>query len=264
MTSKIRALIVDDEPIARKGVRRELEHDPDVEVAGECTNGRDAVAFIRERAPDLVFLDLQMPELDGFGVVEQVGVERMPVVVFVTAFDEFALKAFELHALDYVLKPFNGERFRKALRRAKAQARRGGAAGLDERLLAALRDAGRAAPAGEEREPYLDRVVVKSGGRIFFLSVAEIDWIEAADNYVRLHAGRESHLVQGALGRLEGRLDPKLFLRVHRSTIVNVTRIKELQPLFHGEYAIKLAGGGELTSSRGYRDRLQRLLENAF
>lgn len=260
MTDKIRALIVDDEPIARTGVRRELERDPEVEVAGECTNGRDAVSFIRGRAPDLVFLDLQMPELDGFGVVEQVGVERMPVVVFVTAFDEFALKAFELHALDYVLKPFNGERFQKALGRAKAQARRAGAGGLDERLLALLRDARRA----PEREPYLERVVVKSGGRIFFLSVAEIDWIEAADNYVRLHAGRESHLVQGGLGKLESRLDPKLFLRVHRSSIVNVTRIKELHPLFHGEYAIKLAGGQELTSSRGYRDRLQRLLENAF
>ncbi|MCA1616610.1 MAG: LytTR family DNA-binding domain-containing protein [Acidobacteria bacterium] len=257
---KIRVLIVDDEPIARTGIRRELERDPDTEVVGECTNGRDAVSFIRERAPDLVFLDLQMPELDGFGVVEQVGVERMPVVVFVTAFDEFALKAFELHALDYVLKPFNGERFRKALRRAKTQARRAGAAELSGRLLSLIRDAGRA----QEQGLYLERVVVKTGGRIFLLSVAEIDWIEAADNYVRLHAGRESHLVQGALGRLESRLDPKLFLRVHRSAIVNVTRIKELQPLFHGEYAIRLTGGKEITSSRGYRDKLQRLLENAF
>ena len=257
---KIRVLIVDDEPIARTGIRRELGRDPDTEVVGECTNGRDAVSFIRERAPDLVFLDLQMPELDGFGVVEQIGVERMPVVVFVTAFDEFALKAFELHALDYVLKPFNSERFQKALRRAKAQARRAGAAELSGRLLSLIEDAGRA----QGRGPYLERVVVKTGGRIFFLSVAEIDWIEAADNYVRLHAGRESHLVQGALSRLESRLDPKLFLRVHRSAIVNVTRIKELQPLFHGEYAIKLAGGKELTSSRGYRDKLQQLLETAF
>jgi two-component system LytT family response regulator len=257
---KIRALVVDDEPIARKGVRRELERDPDVEIVGECANGRDAVSFIRERPPDLVFLDLQMPELDGFGVVEQVGVELMPTVVFVTAFDEFALKAFELHALDYVLKPFTSERFQKALRRAKEQARRAGAAELDARLLSLIRDARRE----QGREPYLERVVVKSGGRVFFLSVGEIDWIEAAGNYVRLHAGRESHLVQGTMNRLEGRLDPKLFLRVHRSAIVNLTRIKELHPLFHGEYAIKLAGGKELTSSRGYRDNLQRLLENAF
>lgn len=258
--NKIRALVVDDEPIARTGVRRELERDPEVEIAGECANGRDAVAFIRARRHDLVFLDLQMPELDGFGVVEQVGVELMPTVVFVTAFDEFALKAFELHALDYVLKPFNSERFQTALRRAKAQARLAGAAELDARLLALLRDARRA----EGRASHLERVVVKTGGRVFFLSVGEIDWIEAAGNYVRLHAGRESHLVQGTMSRLEGRLDPKLFLRVHRSAIVNITRIKELHPLFHGEYAIKLAGGAELTSGRGYRDNLQRLIENAF
>ena len=258
--NKIRALVVDDEPIARKGVRRELERDAEVEIVGECANGRDAVAFIRERRPDLVFLDLQMPELDGFGVVEQVGVGLMPTVVFVTAFDEFALKAFELHALDYVLKPFNSERFQTALRRAKAQARLSGAAGLDARLVSLLRDA----RGSEGREPYLERVVVKSGGRVFFLGVTEIDWIEAAGNYVRLHAGRESHLVQGTMSRLEGRLDPKLFVRVHRSTIVNITRIKELHPLFHGEYVIKLACGRELTSSRGYRDNLQRLLDNAF
>jgi two-component system, LytTR family, response regulator len=257
---KIRALIVDDEPIARKGVRRELERDPEIEIAGECANGREAVSFIRERRPDLVFLDLQMPELDGFGVVEQVGVERMPTVVFVTAFDEFALKAFELHALDYVLKPFNGARFQTALRRAKAQARLASASEMDARLRALLADA----RAARGREPYLERVVVKTGGRVFFLGVAEIDWIEAAGNYVRLHAGRESHLVQGTMSRLEGRLDPKLFVRVHRSAIVNVSHIRELHPLFHGEYAIKLAGGGELTSSRGYRDNLQRLLENAF
>ena len=257
---KIRVLIVDDEPIARTGIRRELGRDPDTEVVGECTNGRDAVSFIRERSPDLVFLDLQMPELDGFGVVEQVGVERMPVVVFVTAFDEFALKAFELHALDYVLKPFNSERFQKALRRAKAQARRAGAAELSGRLLSLIQDAGRA-PQG--REPYLERVVVKTGGRIFFLSVAEIDWIEAADNYVRLHAGRESHLVQGALGRLESRLDPKLFLRVHRSTIVNVRRIKEVHTLFRGEYEIILQDGTRLSTGRGYRDRLQELFGHA-
>lgn len=257
---KIRALIVDDEPIARVGLRRELARDPEVEVVGECTNGRDAAAFIRDHTPDLVFLDLQMPELDGFGVVEEVGVERMPTVVFVTAFDEFALKAFELHALDYVLKPFNGERFQKALRRAKEQIRQAHFGDTNQRLLALIEDARGA----RRQENYLERIVVKAGGRIFFLSVEEIDWVEAADNYVRLHAGRESHLVQGTMGKLEGKLDPKLFLRIHRSTIINITRIKELQPLFHGEYAIRLTSGKELTSSRTYRDKLQRLLENTF
>jgi two-component system, LytTR family, response regulator len=257
---KFRALIVDDEPIARKGIRRELERDAEIEVVGECTNGRDAVSFITSRKPELVFLDLQMPELDGFGVVEEVGVERMPTVVFVTAFDEFALKAFELHALDYILKPFNSERFQKALRRAKTQINQANVKDLNERLLSAIQDSRLA----EKREGYLERVVVKAGGRIFFLSVEEIDWIEAADNYVRLHAGKESHLVHGTMSKLESCLDPKLFLRVHRSTIVNVTRIRELQPLFHGEYAIKLSSGKELTSSRSYRDKLQRFLENSF
>jgi two-component system LytT family response regulator len=257
---KIRALIVDDEPIARKGIRRELERDPDIEIVGECTNGRDAVSFLRRREAEIVFLDLQMPELDGFGVVEAVGVERMPTVIFVTAFDEFALKAFEMHALDYILKPFNSERFQKALRRAKTQINQASSSALSERLLSAIRDSRLA----QKREGYLERVVVRAGGRIFFLGVEEIDWIEAADNYVRLHAGKESHLVQGTMSKLESCLDPKLFLRIHRSTIINVTRIKELQPLFHGEYAIILSNGKELTSSRSYRDKLQQLLENSF
>lgn len=256
---KIRALIVDDEPIARKGIRRELESDADVEIVGEGANGREAVALIRRRGPDLVFLDLQMPEMDGFGVVEEVGVERMPTVVFVTAFDEFALKAFEIHALDYILKPFNSERFQKALRRAKRQINQANDKDLKERLLSAIQDSRLA-----RREGYLQRLVVKSGCRIFFLSVEEIDWAEAADNYVRLHVGKESHLVQCTMSKLESRLDPKLFLRVHRSTIVNVARIKELQPLFHGEYAIILTSGKELTSSRGYREKLQQLLNNAL
>jgi two-component system LytT family response regulator len=257
---KIRVLIVDDEPIARKGIRRELELDPELEVIAECTSGREAVSLIRRRAIDLVFLDLQMPELDGFGVVEEVGVERMPTVVFVTAFDEFALKAFELHALDYILKPFNSDRFQKTLGRAKAQVSRANVKELNERLLSVIEDARRA----RKPDQYLERVVIKTGGRIFFLGVEEIDWIEAADNYVRLHSGKESHLVQGTMSKLESCLDPKLFLRVHRSAIVNVTRIKELQPLFHGEYVIILTSGKELTSSRGYRDKLQPLLENAF
>ena len=258
--NRVRVLIVDDEPIARKGIRRELEGDAEIEVVGECSNGRDAVAFILQRPPDLVFLDLQMPELDGFGVVEEVGAERMPTVVFVTAFDEYALKAFEMYALDYILKPFHSQRFQKTLRRAKAQIRQSVSGVLSERLLGLLEDA----KSTRAQASFLERIVVKAGGRIFFLNTDEIDWVEAADNYVRLHVGKESHLVPGTLSKLEKRLDPKRFLRIHRSTIVNLTRIKEMHPLFHGEYAIRLAGGKELTSSRGYRDRLQHLIENAF
>lgn len=270
---KIRALIVDDEPIARKGIRRELAAAADIEVIGECANGRDAVRYVREQSPDLLFLDLQMPELDGFGVIEELGklgVERLPTLIFVTAFDEFALKAFEVCAFDYLLKPFTSERFQKTLRRACEQIRERHAAGspaspvtaeqMSERLLALLQTA---RPSSLPPE-YLERLVVKTNGRIFFLKVEEVDWIEAADNYVRLHIGGESHLVAGTMSRLERRLDPQRFLRVHRSTIVNLTRIRELQPLFHGEYAIVLDSGKELTSSRSYRDRLQRLLDNRF
>jgi two-component system, LytTR family, response regulator len=259
--NKIRTLIVDDEPIARKGIRRELEHERDVEIVAECANGRDAVAAIQKQKPDLVFLDLQMPELDGLSVVETVGVEQMPTVIFVTAYDEFALRAFEIHALDYILKPFNSERFQQALQRAKRQIQQANLDGVSQKLLALIE--------GSERRPsasqtYLERIVVKSGGKIFFINTEEIDWIEAADNYVRLHVGKASHLVPGTMNRLEGKLSPAVFLRIHRSTIVNTTRIKELEPLFHGEYVITLANGKELTSSRTYRDKLQHLLENAF
>jgi two-component system LytT family response regulator len=201
-----------------------------------------------------------MPDLDGFGVVEEVGVERMPTIVFVTAFDEFALRAFELHALDYILKPFTSERFQKALERARSQIQQASMEDVNQRLLALLREARpRSTP-----DKYLERIVVKIAGRIFFLNTDEIDWVEAADNYVRLHTGKESYLVQGTMSKLESKLDPKRFLRIHRSTIVNITRTKELQPLFHGEYAILLTNGKELTSSRRYRDRLQQLLDNAF
>lgn len=258
---KLRALIVDDEPIARKGIRRELEREGDVEILAECANGRDAVTAIQKQKPDLVFLDLQMPELDGFGVVETVGVEQMPTVIFVTAYDEFALRAFELHALDYLLKPFNRERFQNALQRAKRQIQQSSLESVSQRLLALIEDSGRHRSAAE---PYLERIVVKSGGKIFFINTGEIDWIEAADNYVRLHVGKRSYLVQGTMSRLESKLNPETFLRIHRSAIVNTSHIKELQPLFHGEYVITLASGKALTSSRSYRDKLQRLLENAF
>lgn len=260
---KIRAIIVDDEPFARLGLRRELTSDDDIEVIAECANGREAVKAIKEQQPDLVFLDLKMPELDGLGVVETVGIEEMPTLVFVTAYDEFALKAFEIHALDYVLKPFDSERLQKALRRAKQQINRERPHQFSARLRAFLEDAQSAINEAPPQK-FLERVVVKSTGKIFFLKVEEIDWMEAADNYVLLHIGKKSHLVHGTMSKLEGHLNPEKFLRVHRSTIVNVARIKELHPLFHGEYVILLNDGTKLTSSRGYRDKLQRLLENSF
>lgn len=260
---KIRTLIVDDEPIARTGIRRELEREPDVEIVGECSDGYHAVTAIHEKRPDLVFLDLQMPEIDGFAVVEAVGSEHMPMVIFVTAYHQHALQAFEIHALDYLLKPFNRERFQSALQRARKQIQQASLEGLSERLLALLQESEsvrRASPSPK----YLERLVVKASGRIFFLNTEEIHWIEAADNYVRLHVEKDSHLIQGTMSRLESRLNPEMFLRIHRSAIVNIKFIKDLHPLFHGEYVVHLSNGKELTSGRTYRENLQRLLENAF
>ena len=254
---KIRTLIVDDEPLARRGIRAQLKEEADIEIIAECGNGRDAVALLEEQKPDLVFLDVQMPELDGFGVIEAIGVERLPTVIFVTAYDKYALRAFEVHALDYLLKPFDPERFTTALQRARAQIEHKHISDLSDRLQDLIDDL-KAGP------KYAERIVIKSAGRIFFLGIEEIDYIEAADNYVRLHAGRASHLLRETMSGIEKRLDPARFMRVHRSTIINVRRIKELHALFHGEYEITLLDGTRLTSGRGYRDRLQELFGNAL
>ena len=250
---KIRTVIVDDEPLARRGIRAQLKNEKDIEIISECRNGHEAVKAIESQAPDLVFLDVQMPELDGFGVVDAIGVERMPGVIFVTAYDRYALRAFEVHALDYLLKPFDDERFATALERARRQIKQKNIDDLGRRLQGLLDDL-------QSSRKYVERLVVKSAGRIFFLSVAEIDWIEAADNYVRLHTGRESHLLRETMNSLEKKLDPEQFLRVHRSRIVNARKIKELQPLFRGEYDIMLRDGTRVESGRGYRERIQKLL----
>ena len=250
--AKIRTLVVDDEPLAREGILIRLRGEPDIDVIGECRNGREGAAAILREAPDLVFLDVQMPRLDGFGVIESVGPKRMPPVIFVTAYDEHAVKAFEVHALDYLLKPIDGARFRDALERARLRVRSHdleAIGGQLQEMLGALK-------AGAE---HLERLSIKSRGRITFLSVNDIDWIEAADNYVQVHTGRQSHLVHATLNGLESRLDSRRFLRIHRSAIVNVSRIKELQPLFHGEYTVTLHNGTRLTLSRRYRDKLKQL-----
>jgi len=254
---KIRTVIVDDEPLARRGIRAQLNDEKDIEIVSECRNGREAVTVIEEQAPDLVFLDVQMPELDGFGVLEAVGVERMPAVIFITAYDKYALRAFDVHALDYLLKPFDGERFTKALQRVRRQIEQNSIHDLSRRLQNLLDDL-------KPNQKYTERLVIKSAGRIFFLGVAEIDWIEAADNYVRLHAGRESHLMRETMNSLEQKLDPAQFVRVHRSRIINIRQIKQLQPLFRGEYDIMLQDGTRLESGRGYRDRLQKLFSGSL
>jgi two-component system, LytTR family, response regulator len=250
---KLRVVIVDDEPIAREGVRTQLLREPDVEIVAECGDGLEAVDTIHKLAPDLLFLDVQMPGMDGFEVMQTVGVESMPAVVFVTAYDKYALQAFEVNAVDYLLKPFDTERFHKAFQRARTQIERKTTETINQKLEALLESI-------RTRDRYLERLVVKSGGRIFFLPVSEIDWIESADNYVSLHSGRESHLIRETLTGLETKLDPEEFLRIRHSAIVNVKRIKELHPLFKGEYEIVLQNGVKLTSSRRYRKQLARLI----
>jgi two-component system LytT family response regulator len=257
----IRVLIVDDEPIAREGIRMHLEGEPGMTIIGECANGLEAVAVLQEASPDLLFLDVQMPGLDGFEVLEAVGVEAMPTVIFVTAYDRYALRAFEVHALDYILKPFDGERFQKALQRARAHIERASSTDVNTRLLALLEDL----KAGHKHldisgQKYLERLVIKTAGRIFFMSTHEIDWIEAADNYVKLHTGREAHLLRETMNGLEGRLDPHKFLRIRRNTMVNIERIRELRTHLSGEYAVILRNGTELVSSRRYRKKLSAML----
>ena len=249
----VRVLIVDDEPIAREGVRLALARHPGYEIVGECANGMEAVVAIREHAPDLVFLDIQMPDLDGFGVVEAIGAAHMPIVLFVTAHDAFALKAFDVSAVDYLLKPFGDDRFDKALTRASLLLERRGVSEISRQLESLTRILGSA-------DRPLDRIVVRTTGRIFFLNVSEIYWIRSADNYLELHLKRETHLIRETLGRLAAKLDPAEFIRIRASTIVNVRHVTELRTGSNGEYAVALENGTTLMSSRRYRTRLAPLL----
>jgi len=250
---RIKAVIVDDEPPARNKIREMLKTDPDIEIVDECTNGREAIQSIASKEPDLMFLDIQMPELDGFGVLEALGPGKLPAVVFVTAYDQYAVQAFEVHAVDYLLKPFDRQRFQTALDRVKTQLRLSGGSQLNQQLHSLLR---------ELKGPvkHSDRFVVKSGGRVFFLKNDEVDWIEAAGNYVRIHVGKDTHLLRETMTAIQKKLDPALFIRIHRSTFVNLEKIKELQPWFHGEYVVILRDGTQLTMSRSYRSNLPELL----
>jgi two-component system LytT family response regulator len=254
--TKIRTIVCDDEPLARERIKRYLGNEADIEVVSECANGQEAVEAVAKFSPDLLFLDIQMPELDGFGVLKAIGPQKVPAVIFVTAYDKYALSAFDVHALDYLLKPFNRDRFRRALGRARTQLEHDKVGQLDQRLLTLLEDL-------KTEHKYLDRLVVRSVGRVFFLKTNEIDWIEAAGNYVRLHVGREGHLLRETMSHLEAKLNPDKFLRIHRSTLVNIDRIKELQPLFSGDYTVILRDGRQLTLSRSYRDKLLELFDKS-
>lgn len=249
----IRVCVIDDEPIACRKIQRMLKDDPEIETVGVCSNGEEAREAIEKLLPDLVFLDVQMPEMDGFEVLKSLNVEKMPHVIFVTAYDHYAIRAFEVHALDYLLKPFDRKRFQEALNHGKTQI------GQDRNRtnkseLKALLEEMKTAPR------YLERLVIKSHGKVFFLKTDAIDWIEAQGKYELVHAGHESHLIREGMGKLESELDPKKFVRIHKSTIVNIDRIEHLQPLFHGDFRAFLRNGTTLTVSRRHREKLEKFL----
>jgi two-component system, LytTR family, response regulator len=247
----IRALIVDDEALGRKRIRQLLEPHAWVEIAGEARDGRDAVEQIDSFKPDLLFLDVQMPEMGGFEVLTRI--EHAPVIIFVTAHDQFALEAFEAHAVDYLLKPFDDERFEQALQRARTFLERHEAAAMQERFAGLLNGL-----AGQQK--YLSRLAVQAAGRVVFLKIEEIDWIEAVGNYVNLHVRKDAYLIRGRMQGIEKQLDPDKFLRIHRSTIVNLDRVSEFHPMCKGDGVILLKDGQRLSASRSCSRKLQALM----
>ncbi len=253
---RIRTVIVDDEKPARTRLLGLLEQRSDIEVVGVARDGREAVAMVRSRNPTLLFLDIQMPELDGFGVLREIPPDRMPVTIFVTAHDRYAVRAFEAHAIDYLLKPFSDERFEAALEHASKAVRHTDKTEWISRLNNLL-DEGAPAEAGSEP---LERIVLKSGGRVTFLELKDLDWISAAGVYLHLHIAGKTHLYRSSLSAFLQRLNPQRFVRVHRSTVVNTDRIRELRPRGHGDFTIVLHDGRELTLSRAYRSQLERWL----
>lgn len=252
-TRRVRVVIVDDEPLGLEKLRGLLVNEPGVELVGEATTGDEAIQILRGLRPDLVFLDINLPGRTGFSVVEALGQELPRAVVFVTAHDEFALKAFEVNAVDYLLKPYDRSRFRAALDRAFERLSRPANKDLTTQLSALLSQF----PGRSELSP--GRIAIKAGGRIVFVNIADIDWVGSADNYVEIHTGAQTHLLRETLTSMERRLEGDPFVRISRTTIVNRHRIRELQPLFHGEYAVLLQTGTRLTLSRSYREQLPRL-----
>ena len=257
MKISIKTLIVDDEPLARSRINSLLQKEPDIEIIGECSNGKEAVKTIKSAQPDLVFLDIQMPEMDGFGVLEALKGEKLPIIVFITAFDQHALRAFELHAVDYLLKPFDQDRFSEMLNHVRTQVQQVKESGLSQQIQALLDDR-------NNQDTYLKRFAVKTSDKVFFVRTDDITWIEAAGNYVNLHVGKDAHLIRDTMSGVAGRLDPEKFIRIHRSTIVNIESIKELQPWFHGEYVVVLEDATQLRLSRNHRAKMQALLGNVL
>ena len=264
--NEIRVVVVDDEPVARAGVQKLLRSDPDFEIVGEAGNGRDAVALIQRVEPDLVLLDIQMPELNGFDVLSAIGTQNAPVIVFITAYDQFALKAFEVRALDYLLKPFEDDRFRLVMQRAKEEVRRGKQSELGDRLESLLVEySARTPPRSDSTDSrgYITRILVRDGGTVTFQPVEGIDWIEAADYYAKLHVGDAVQLVRYTMNELESQLDPRRFVRIHRSAIVNAARVKEIRVDYQNHHVVVLHNGKRVPLSRRRRDLLEAVMQGS-
>jgi two-component system, LytTR family, response regulator len=261
MTEAIRAAIVDDEDLGRRKISRMLKEDSEISIVGEFAGGEEAVRALREIKPELLFLDIKMPEMDGFAFLRELSGSFTPIIIFVTAFDQHAVQAFRVHALDYLLKPFDRGRFQEALRRAKEQVRQQRNGSINLKLMELLSESSHAAPGSSP--PQRERIMVKSAGRISFLKTDEIDWIEAQGDYVRLYAQGRKFLIREKIGEMEHQFSNDQFIRIHRSTIVNVERIKEMQPLFYGEYAVILSDGTRLTLSRSFREKVFSRLARA-
>lgn len=252
----MRALIVDDEPLARRAVRSRLKQYPDIEVVAECGTGKSAVSAIRERSPDLLFLDIQMPDMSGFDVLRCLEPGKMPAVIFLTAYDKYALDAFEVHAVDYLLKPIEDERFQRAIGHARIRIETNNLPEIEQRIRDLLAEPGGRGSGAR----YETRFAARTGQRIVIVLVKEIDWIEASGDYVTLHVGKQTHLLRQTMNKTELQLDPAKFLRIHRSAIVQTARIRELVALDNREFLIRLADGKELKTSRTYSDQIEQWL----
>jgi two-component system LytT family response regulator len=253
MDLKAKVLVVDDEPLARYRIRELLKSDKDVDIVAEARNGQEAVYAITIYQPDIVFLDVQMPDMDGFEVLKALAAEPLPLIIFVTAYDRYALRAFDVHAIDYLMKPFDRQRFAKALNHAKSQMKLANDQG-SSRIMQMLEDL-------KGRTQYLERFAVKNGETVHFVRVEDVDSIEAEGNYVRLNASNSSYLLRETLHRVESQVDPRVFVRIHRSTIVNMNRVKELQTWARGEYRVVLHSGAAYTLSRGYREHFDGVIK---
>ena len=250
---KIRALVVDDERLAREKIERLLDGEPDIEIIGSCANGLEAISFIEDHRPNLVLLDIEMPVVDGFEVLRHISSELMPIFIFITAYSEFGVKAFEVNALDYLLKPFDKTRLLSAVAKVRAQLDSSAYSDREERILSMLEGL-------DTAKDFAERLVVKNTGRMLLIKTKEVDWIEAAGNYVKLHIGQSAYMLRETMKKLEHKLNPEKFVRIHRSTLVNIDRITELHPLFSGDYSVVLEDKTELSMSRYYQKSLRKLI----